>query len=375
MKITPDNDPANHTPTPTADALGLPGADALDEVAAAFADKFARLGKGDNPFPDITQADDADADEIADADAGDSGTDTQQAEPAADLPAVDGQTEDAPPPSAPVASDHLSVPLPDGKTFDLTADVAQGYIALGAWAQNLQPETRQAFAAIESGQAVAITRADYEQFEAWRSTKGQLQGAPSQDTWQHLEESGVDPVIIAQLRAQEQKIVQLQQPAPQDFTAAQHELNAKQAAYESGEQNWASTRGITDATTLERLRSIAIRDGVIPTLVERGRQYSPTGVLLRDADLTQVAAQAMNYALATDPELHSEVLTRSAAGPEPTSPTASDRRVNEKKARAGSLAAAPSTAVPSPSGPTTNNVQALTDAMAGFISQRMNGDT
>ena len=373
MKITPDSDPANHTPSPTADALGLPGAEQIDEVAAAFAERFARAQDADNPFPEIvddTPTPGVNADAPTDVDAG-----TTATPPSAD--AASGQGEDAAHGTAPVApTGSLSVPLPDGTTYELTPEDAQGYIALGAWAQNLPPETRQAFAAIEGGQAVAITRADYEQFEAWRSTRGTAAAGstPAADTWAQLEDAGIDPVVIAQLRAQEQKIAQLQQPQPQDYTAAQQQLNQRQAAYEAGEQNWASTRGITDETTLARLRETAIRHNVIPKFIEDGRQYSPTGVLLRDADLATVAAQAMNYALATDPELHSEVLTRATAGAEPKSPSASDKRVNEKKARAGSLAAAPSTAVPSPSGPTTNNVQAMTEAMAGFISQRMNGD-
>lgn len=377
MKITPpDNDPTQGQPTaPAADAGGLPGAEQIDEVAAAFAEKFARATDPENPFPEIVPADN----ESDDGDAGDSGTDAAGEQPT-DAPVVDEQPASGDATAAPAtpSAEHLSVPLPDGTTYDLTPEDAQGYIALGAWAQNLPPETRQAFAAIEGGQAVAITRADYEQFEAWRSTRAHSPGtqaaAPTQDTWAHLEDAGVDPVIIAQLRAQEQTITRLQQPAPADHTAANARLQQDMHSYETGEANWASTRGITDETTLKSLRDVAIRHKVIPKFIEDGRLYSPTGVLLRDADLEVVAAQAMNYALATNAELHSEVLTRQTQSAAPTSPSVSDQRVAAKKARAGSLAAAPSTAVPSPSGPTTNNVQAMTEAMAGFISQRMSGD-
>lgn len=350
--------------------------DSIEPTPQIDLDAMARVLEGGVPEPDQEPVgddslgvDEPQGDPVAvppiasEAESSGTGEEPQGADPQAD--------EDA----APVAA-TLAVPLQDGTTHNLDVQSAQALLALGSWAQQLPPETREQFAAVESGQAVAIPRAEFEQFQAWKQTRRQSE---PKDTYAELEDADIDPAIIARLRAQDQELANLRAAQQQPYVQqSQQLLDNRVAQYEAGVKSWADQRGITDQNTIEHLAAIALQSGVIPQFVERNRVYNPAnGQLLQDADLSTVASQAMNFALAMNPELHSEVLTHQATAMPANQPSpATSQQIEQKKARAASLSTAPSTAVPSPSGQSTpRDLLTSIPAMAEMLTRRMNGDS
>jgi len=342
----PNTEDPTGSPAPATDQAGSGTSDATDSGVEADATEHSDA----TTAPDLTQG----AGDGADAGGG------------TDPDAEHGSAASDPPVS-------LKVPLPDGSEYELDASTASRLLDLASWAQRLTSEQRAAFAQIEAGQAATVSLSDFERFQAWQQTRPQQDA----DLFAELEEAGIDPARIAQLRAQQEQIERLQQRAfqPQQLhqQQAQQDMDSRVAAYNSGVSRWAHDHGITDEATLERLNDIALHANVIPTFVEQGRSFSPTGQLLRDADLSRVAEQAMNFALATDPELYREVVLEASKAP--ATPSADLSKVEQKKARAASLASAPSTAVPQRGDQTPKNVQELTEVMAGYISQHQGDGT
>jgi parvulin-like peptidyl-prolyl isomerase len=262
-----------------------------------------------------------------------------------------------PPPPAPSV---LTIPTPDGGTFDLDVQTAESLLALGAWSQNLAPDVREAFAAIEQGQAVAISRQDYERFAAWSQT----QAAEQYDD--------LDPQVAQRLAALEQENARLRsQPIVNQHVARTDQAIA---TFDDTAAQYAAQRGLTP-DEMSQVFSDAINAGVITSIAESLRTYSPTGDILRDADYAEVARRAFDFALIQDPDLHTRVLHRAAdrnpiATGEPTAPAVDPTAI--KKARAGSLASAPSAAVSHPPvDPRNMSPEALRAAMTDEIRAAM----
>jgi hypothetical protein len=240
--------------------------------------------------------------------------------------------DESPAPAAPAPS-TLAVPIPgsDG-TFDLDVDTAQRLLGLAAWSENLAPQTREAFAAIETGAAVAISRADYERFAAWQQAR---QNDPGFDDFDE-----VDPRIAERLARLESENAQLRaQPL-----AAQYNAQADHATttFVETAASYAAARGLSE-DEMGRVFQTALNSGVISSFAEQGRTYSPTGQLVRDADYADVARKAFDFAMLNDPQLR-----ELAFQPAPTSGSHEPDPTAVKKARAGSLASAPSAAVSTP---------------------------
>lgn len=366
---------------PPPDDSGIPGVDPA--VVDAFAQQFARTQNVSNPFPDLHAPT---PDETGDTVSPDAPpvveTGGRAGVPQVAPPAPASTTPPPPPPSPDEASPvppsggdaplppptppddvgvsgvapsddadptarSLEVSLPDGSTHTIDADAASRLLTLQGWAQSLTDEQRHQMHAVETGQAVAIPRADYERYVAFVEQQSRQ---PAVDPYAQLVDEGVDPATIERLRqdqaARDAELERLRatvnQPSPAMQAQADQSVQQRVAAYQEGVKAWATERGITDNTIIERLNQTAIDAGVIPSFVERGRVTSPTGQILADADMGEVARQAMAFALTLDPDLHSRVL----AGSTPT--TGSDDKVAAKRSRAASLSAAPSTAVPQP---------------------------
>jgi hypothetical protein len=236
----------------------------------------------------------------------------------------------------PIAA-RLSVPIPGSdQTFDVDVDTASRLLSLAAWAENLPDPTRQAFAAIEAGVAVPVERAQYERFLAWQQTHG------SEDQYgQYGQDDETDPTSseIAALRAE---VAQMRrQPLVE-----QYNRQAEQATdvFVSAASSYADQHGLSEAEMAE-VFEYAIKANVIPNIAESMRTYSPTGQLVRDADYNVVASRAFDFALVSHPRFRERAFTggdRTHSGPPQPDPTAI------KKARAGSLASAPSAAVTTP---------------------------
>lgn len=309
--------------------------------------------------------------------------DTPPAPPAASTSASLGADEDddqepATPPRGPVT---FQVPLEDGTTATLTDAQIRGLMGLSGWAHSLPEETRQSFAAIESGRAVAIPREEYELYAAWRNAGGQQQQLTQDDLdWEDM--TPAQQRAFQQLYQQNQQLSQYvqqvqQQPDPRLVQQSTQQIEQRTEQFRQATASWAASRGLDDETREQILRR-AIDSGVISTLVQNQRSYNPVnGQVIREADYDLVARQAMDFALTLDPELHQRVVANSltpqqiSSTPPPTqSPGSSTRAaVESRKARASSLASAPAASVPQPpSDPRQMTPQQRQAAMAAAIA-------
>jgi hypothetical protein len=250
----------------------------------------------------------------------------------------------------------LRVPIPGSdQTFDLDTATAQQLLGLAAWSENLSPQTREQFAAIEHGAAVAVDRAEFERFRAWQQTNA----ADDLD-------DDLDPRVAQRIAALEAEVRQSRaQPQVQ-----QHNARAEFAtnAFASTAQVYATERGLSEAEMAD-IFNYAVNAQVIPQIAESMRTYSPTGQLVIDADYHEVARRAFDFALVSNPNYRQRAFAQAApsGSPEPD-PTAI------KKARAGSLSSAPSAAVSTPPrDPRTMNPSELRTAMADELRAAMSG--
>lgn len=231
-------------------------------------------------------------------------------------------------------------------------------LSLMAWAENLPQQTRDAIGMIESGQAVVIPRADYDQFVAWRNQQDKSQRDAD------LSNLDVDPDVaklISELRDKVATLETQQQQGgvdPQYQAQANAELSALNREIAAAQQEYAQTRGLT-AEDAEALMATAVQAEVIPLFMQQYAVRNPvTGALLQYPDMRKVTEAALDFALTQHPNLHEKVIAARqnkatpTAGATPSQPepaqSEEDRKVAAKKARAASLATAPSGAVAPP---------------------------
>jgi len=231
-------------------------------------------------------------------------------------------------------------------------------LSLMAWAENLPQQTRDAIGMIESGQAVVIPRADYDQFVAWRNQQDKSQRDAD------LSNLDVDPDVaklISELRDKVATLEAQQQQGgvdPQYQAQANAELSALNREIAAAQHEYAQTRGLT-AEEAEALMATAVQAEVIPIFMQQYAVRNPvTGALLQYPDMRKVTEAALDFALTQHPNLHEKVIAARqnkatpTAGATPSQPepaqSEEDRKVAAKKARAASLATAPSGAVAPP---------------------------
>ncbi|PZM94384.1 MAG: hypothetical protein DIU79_09820 [Actinobacteria bacterium] len=231
-------------------------------------------------------------------------------------------------------------------------------LSLMAWAENLPQQTRDAIGMIESGQAVVIPRADYDQFVAWKNQQDKSQRDAD------LSNLDVDPDVaklISELRDKVATLEAQQQQGgvdPQYQAQANAELSALNREIAAAQHEYAQTRGLT-AEEAEALMATAVQAEVIPIFMQQYAVRNPvTGALLQYPDMRKVTEAALDFALTQHPNLHEKVIAARqnkatpTAGATPSQPepaqSEEDRKVAAKKARAASLATAPSGAVAPP---------------------------
>lgn len=378
---------------PTANQPVVVTGDQAESAATIELDQFGDLA-GVGAILQARRADEAaqqaaddggdDRAELAPSDSADAGGAPSPTDPSGDAPT--GATTA----SAPVADDAsqvestpFTVTLPDGSTHDITQDDALRLLGLEGWARNLPPETREAFAAIEARQAAAVPLADFEQFQAWRLTQQRTQQEAQLASALDNIDDLADPETVAAVRAMQQSNAQLQA----DLQRANAALAGNQAQninasvqgvrgeFEQGVAEWAAERGIEDEAILDRLFTAAVDARVIPSLVQGATLYNPaTGMVARQADMGVVARRAMDFALISDPELHTSVLSGGgdARGGAPATPGTDTpgNVVALKRSRSSSLASAPSASVPNaPTNPVSMSHPDYIDGMAKFIAQ------
>jgi hypothetical protein len=311
----------------------------------------APADESDPTASDPTDAPEGAQDAPAEGGPGGAGQPDAAPTPAADDPA-DAGSAPADPEPAPVPPHRLSVPIPGTEhVFDLDVDTAQGLLALAAWNENLAPQTREQFAAIETGAAVAVAKADYERFQAWLRTEGA----------DYQPDADLDPAVAQRIAALEAQLAQVQaQPQAQALLSS---ADRAEQAFRSTMVAYAQEKGLT-ADEVQALVDHASASGVIPVIADQLTTYSPTGQRIVEPDYARVARQSLDFALVQNPALHTRTLAPQAPaaadpGPDPTA---------IKKARAGALASAPSAAVtPPPLDPRTASPEVLRAAMAAEI--------
>lgn len=269
--------------------------------------------------------------------------------PIAELPAsetgVDAPSADAPS----VETPQTYTIQVDGQPHELTQAQLDGLLGLNAWAEKLSPEVSEQFNHIENGRAIAVPTDEFAAYRAWRLQQDRenvaTRGVP---TWV----DDLDPEARAAFERQQAEITQLRQQVTQtqaEPLAAQHNAETERIGniYVQAMADYSTTTGLDDAQ-VGGLLDLAVRAGIIPTLVESQRQYSPSGVLVKDADFALVAKQAMDFGRLQNPHLTPALAPTPAAAPA-TAPVAPQvDPVVAKRARAATLSAAPSAATTIP---------------------------
>lgn len=308
-------------------------------------------------------------------------------------PATGGTSTDATPLVAPDAPSTTSTApesfrFLDGDTeVELSQDQLRRLVGLDRWATSIPESTARQFAAIEQQVAVAVPTDEYAAFQAWRAGQaGQSSGAgQSQRDAEWVQD--LDPQAaeaFARLQAetvalQQQNAALAQQAAAAHQPSVAAEMEQRIAVFDAAIDEYAATTGLTPEQAGELLE-MATAAGVIPMFIENQRHYSPSGVLVQDADLAVVARQALAFARAQRPGLAAPApgsapalslvppVTTDPTSTAPT-PTQPDPTV-QKRARASSLAAAPSAATTPPGfNPATAAPQQQRDAIAGHLRE------
>lgn len=266
------------------------------------------------------------------------------------------------------AAETIAVPLtpaagytwtyegPDGTSSDATftdAEVQQA-LSLAAWAENLPAEARTQIAAIEQGSAVAVSRAELDEFQAWRNQRDTATAAA--DDLSRLGLDADDPAAreILRLRAE---VAANTAAAPATLPPAQQatlnaNLDETARRFEAGVASYAVARGLTQLEAESLLQS-AVEANVIPAFIQQNTAVNPvTGTPLSAPNIEAAATQALDFALVRNPALHSRVLANQpangAGAPASVPATGTSARppadVTSKRAKAASLASAPSAA-------------------------------
>lgn len=298
--------------------------------------------------------------------------------PAAELPAPDPATAVDEPAGADVGGYVWNYLATNGQPAAVRYDdrQVQEAISLKAWADGLGEELRYTLGAVESGQAVAIARNEYDQFQAW---KGQ-QDRSQRDT--DLARLDVEPDVakvisdlrdeVASLRTQSPDVGQPQPNYNPNVTQALHQAVSH---YQTARQ--------LSQEEVNRLVANAQQSNIISHFQREGQRLNPvTGQLLADADPATVIYKSLDYALYQDPALHAAVVARTTQ-PQPvltgqpdqaTAPTATVTDITAKRARAASLASAPSAAVtPAPRTIHQMSDQQRIEGMAEEIARAQSG--
>lgn len=314
-------------------------------------------------------------------------------------PAVDGQpggaesgSEVAPAPSLPDPSAQPTSELPppapeptasDGWVFTyeaspgvqaqhkFTNDEVELALSVKAWADNIPEATRHAMGAIEDGQAVAVPRADYDQFQAWQAQQQRTQRDADLDNY--------DEDAAREIQRLRDEIAQARIGGPERPTQVPANIDANLTGaavqYDQAARQYQQQFGLSEDELTTLVQSV-VDSNIMSGLQQRHTQVNPaTGKIIK-VDGHTAMRQALDAAMTWNPNIGAAIAARSAATQQAPSPVQQQAPqvdpVTTKKAAAASLASAPSAAVPPAPRNTALSGQALVDAMAAELLDHMN---
>ena len=228
-------------------------------------------------------------------------------------------------------------------------------LRVNSWLESVPEDVKVAWANIESGTAVAISQEEYAALKA--AAAGQTSRTPQAPQPPDIDD--LDDDTIAYIRSLEARVTpaaqapnidapQQQQPDATEIAAAAQRQAQEQQRFMSElrttTEKYAEQWGLNEEQ-VARLSEVTANLQVIPGISRSLTMYGPTGQIIRQAPVDQVFTQAYDMAMAADPVLRDirDTLVynqRVAAEAERNAAT------NAKKAKAGTLASAPSAAVP-----------------------------
>lgn len=268
-----------------------------------------------------------------------------------------------------------------GQSYTLGQEEVNYLLQQNQWMQSLPDDLKQQWAGVQDGVLVAVPREEYEALKQQQTAPTAPATVPAPDL------TYVDDDVkeyIQRLQQSQQPPAPGQQPSyDQGPSAAEMQAAATREAERQmrirGEiasvtETFTADYGLTPEQA-QRLQQVTVNLGVVPTLSRQRAVYSPTGQLIAEAPMDQVMNQAYEIAMNTDPELKA-IRDERVFNERLAAQHAADQRVNGKKALAGSLASAPSAAVPAGSGqplaigPNNQmNMQATSEAIARAIAE------
>lgn len=285
---------------------------------------------------------------------------TPPVEPAAPAPDGTDQTADDDTDDDETPADALAFQV-DGQDFTLDTQQAEYLIRVNSWLEQIPDETKQQWAAIEQGTAVAISAEEYAALKAAAQSPRPAQQQSNQPRVPDLDD--LDDDTIEYIRSLEARVTPAadgpapdgppsqqpqQQPDPMEIAAAARHQAEQQQQFLSDlratNENYAEQYGLTE-DQMGRLAEVTANLQVIPGISRSLTHYSPTGQVIRQAPVEEVFTQAYDIAMGSDPTLRAvrdEMIynQRVAADAQRNAAT------NAKKAKAGTLASSPSAAVP-----------------------------
>lgn len=228
-------------------------------------------------------------------------------------------------------------------TYELNQDQVSHLLQINAWLENVPDATKAQWAGIQDGTHVSVTREEYARLTAAPAATPvapdlndlddetaayirHLQGTQQPAETARYDQGPSQFDMQAAANAQAQRRVQLQQ----DITATTDTFR---------------THYDLDDGQVNHLQRVTAELRIIPSLTEQGAVYSPTGQLISEPAMADVIGRAYEIAMNSDPTLK-QIADDRAYNERYARELAANQRVNEKKGRAGSLASAPSAAVP-----------------------------
>ena len=257
---------------------------------------------------------------------------------------LDDGGSDAPQPG------HLKFSV-DGTDIELNTDQAEYLLRVNTWLESVPQDVKGAWAAIEAGTHVAISNEELQRLQAAAKNPTAKRAAQAPDL------DDLDDDTAEYIRSLEQQIPQdggaptadaPPQPDQMELQAAFQRQAEQRAAMQAGlDQTNAQYREkySLDEDQMSRLEEVAANLQVIPSIKRSMTQYSPTGQVIREPAFSDVVAQAYEMAMAQDPTLR-QIRDDITYNQRVAAEASRNNATNAKKAKASTLASAPSAAVP-----------------------------